>query len=255
MTPGFAMLCRKAWRESRGRFTIAALVIGGVCIALLGFHELFRSRLVALGGEPTSYAAYAYVRIYGGVARSFFVILVILLGLGGLARERTQRTLGFSLALPVRRIDHLAARALVGLVEVAALAALPALLVPVCSAVVGEQYPIGQCAMFALLWFMVGAAVFAASVVVSVVVPSEYAALAVAMVILRVAPLMLAGLPGVGRWPVQLDRLMSGRGMSYFDSAALVLTSIPWSVVAGAAAVTAALLAIAARATARESLA
>lgn len=56
-----------------------------------------------------------------------------------------------------------------------------------------------------------------------------------------------------GRWPVQPDRLMTGRGMDYFDAATGLLTGVPWLVIAGAAGLTAALLAIAARVTARET--
>lgn len=252
MRRGFAMLCAKAWRESRGRFAISALVIGGLCALLIVFQAFFRARMVELGATATSYGVYVHGRIYGGVVRSFFVILAILLGLGGFSRERTQRTIGFSLALPVRRLDHLTARAAVGLGELVALAALAALVVPVCSAAIGERYPVAQAIGFALLWLAIGAVMFAASVAISVMVRSEYAALAVALVLLRAVPLALASLPGVGRWIVQPDRLMSGRGMEYFDATAGRLTGIPWPVVAGAAGLTAALVAIAARITERE---
>ncbi len=252
MTRGYAMLCAKAWRESRGRFAVSALVVGGLCAVMLVFQAFFRARMVELGASPTSYVVYVHGRIYGGVVRSLFVILAILLGLGGLQRERTQRTIGFSLALPVHRRAHLTARAAVGLVELAALAALAALVVPVCSAAVGERYPVSQAVEFAALWLVIGAVMFAASVAISVVVRSEYAALAVALVVLRALPLVLASLPGVGRWPVQPDRLMSGRGMAYFDAATGMLAGVPWLVVAGADGLTTALLSIAARIAARD---
>lgn len=252
MTRGFAMLCAKAWRESRQRFAISALLVGGLCAGLVLFHQLFQERMAAAGSPMTSFAAYAYGRIYGSVVRSLFVILAILLGLGGLSREATERTIGFTLALPVRRIDHVLARAAVGLGQVAALAALPIGLVPGCAALVGERFAIAQAAQFALLWLAVGAAAFAASFVVSVVVRGDHAALAVAMVALRIVPLVLARLPLVGRWQLSPDRLMSGRGMSYFDAAAQQLIAIPWSVIAGALAVALTLLAIAAQVTARD---
>lgn len=249
---GFAMLCAKAWRESRNRFVISAILVGGLCAGLILLHELFRARMIAAGAAPVSFAAYSYSRIYGGVVRSLFVILVILLGLGGLQRERAERTIGFSLALPVRRIDHVLARVTVGLGQLVVLAALPVLLVPACAAAVGEHVAVGQAAQFAVLWLAVGGVAFAASVVVSVVVRGDYAALAVAMVILRVLPLVLASVPIVRAWTVQPDRLMSGRGMSYFDARALQLIAMPWPVITGALALAVGLLAIAARVTARD---
>src|SRR5258707_719664 len=101
--PGRALraLCAKAWSESRGRFVVSAVVIAGLCAALLVFQTMFRARMLEIGGRDAGYTAYAYARIYGGVVRSIFLILAILLGLGGLARERSHGTIGFTLALPV----------------------------------------------------------------------------------------------------------------------------------------------------------
>lgn len=250
MTPGFAMLCDKAWRESRARFALSVVVLGGLCAGLILFHAMFRARLRALGGDDAGFDAYVYARIYGGLARAVFVVLVVVLGLGGLQRERAARTIGFSLALPVRRRDHVAAHAAVGLVEVAALALLPALLVPACAAAVGERVELAQALGFAALWLAIGAVMFAASVAISAVVRGDYAAMILALVALRVVPMALARVPVDGPW--QLDRVMNGRGMPYFDAATLRLIGLPGWIVLGAAAFTAALLAIAMRALARE---
>jgi ABC-2 type transport system permease protein len=191
--------------------------------------------LVAIGH------GYLHARVYATVGQGLFVVLAVLLGLGGTRRERAHGSLGFTLALPAPRAAHAAVRAAVGLAEVIALAAIPAVVVPVCSAAIGEHYGAGQAATFALLWAAIGSAVFAASFAVSIVVANDYAALAVAVLTVRFAPPILARLPGLHRLPPIQD-LLSGRGMAYFDPRHAQLTCEPWGVVAAAAIATAAVL-------------
>jgi hypothetical protein len=58
-----------------------------------------------------------------------FQLMVIFLELGGLFRERAHHTAVFTPALPVSRVQLVAAHAAVGLAEMAVLALLPALLI------------------------------------------------------------------------------------------------------------------------------
>jgi hypothetical protein len=88
---------------------------------------------------------------------------------------------------------------------------------------------------------------FTASVVISTVIRSDPAAIAVALAVLYVLPVALTRFPHL-----QPERLMSGRGMAYFDAHAGQLIAIPWLVVIGALAIAAALCVLAARATERE---
>lgn len=245
------MLWFKAWRESRARFWIGAGVIAVGCLVLLLFEDELRRRMIA--ARPLSYTEYVYSRIYAGVVRVVFVVFAVFLGLGGLHRERAHRTLGFTLALPVRRTRHLWIRAGVGVVELAVLAAIPAVLVPVCSAVVGEHYAWAQSLEHALLWLAIGSTVFAVALVVSVLVPSDYAALAAALVAWKLVPSLVGKLVPWLDGPLRLDALMSGRGMPYFDPRTALLTGdLPWLVIIGAASVAALLVACAASVTARE---
>jgi ABC-2 type transport system permease protein len=254
--PVMRTLCHKAWRESRSRFLLSA----GAIIALLAGFILLQATLRTHLGETEaadrSYAGYVYLRVYGGFVRGLFTVLALILGLGGLQRERAYGTIGFTLALPVSRLELYASRILVGLAEVTALALLPVPLVPVLSRVIGETYPLAQCIEFAALWIGVGASLFAFSVLVSTLVPSDYAALALSLVAYFVYPLIVVYAPVVQDWPLHIHHIMNGLGMPYFDPAAdLLVGPYPWAILAGAVAATLAMLASAARIVARQEFA
>src|SRR5689334_17162028 len=89
---------------------------------------------------------------YKGYLRDIFVVVVLLLGMGGLGRERAYGTSGFTLTLPVSRWRLTATRATVGLAESTVIAFLPAILLPLLSPLVNETYPWSQAFHFAVLW-------------------------------------------------------------------------------------------------------
>jgi ABC-type transport system involved in multi-copper enzyme maturation permease subunit len=149
----------KAWRESRSAFLAGALALTGYCV-IVAFQS----------GMGASLAA----RVFGGSL--FFELIVIFLGLGGLLRERAQHTAFFTLALPVSRVELVAAHAAVGLAETTALALLPALLIEPLSAVVHESWPIGESLRYSLLRLICGVFIFAVSFLLSVIVRGEYTA-------------------------------------------------------------------------------
>ena len=247
----WAMLGYKAWHESRARFVLGAAVLGAVCVAFVVFQA--ELRLMGATEAPAStYGGYVYLRIYQSVGRALFWLLAVVLGLGGLWRERAHDTIGFTLALPVHRAHHAVARAAVGLAEVFALALIPVAIVPACSAMIGESYPLAQALGFALLWIAVGSAVFAVSFLVSVLVRSDYVALAVAVLTMRLVPGALAKLPGLAS--VDVHSVMTGRGMAYFDPRRAQLIAAPWLAALATVSVALALLALAIRIASRQRL-
>lgn len=229
------MLAYKAWRESRSRFLIAVACVAGLCAAFILAHP---------AGSGQDYLGFEYRRIYGGFVRGLFLYLVLILGLGGLHHERAQRTIGFTLALPVTRWQLFGSRALVGLAQVVMLSVLPALLVPLLSRLVGHAYPAAQAMEFALLWVVVGWTVFAFAVLVSAVVRNEYAALATALVAFYLYPLAVVYAPFLRGRPLHIHYIMNGNGMPYFDPhTSLLVGPPPWRILALACAVAAAFLA------------
>jgi ABC-type transport system involved in multi-copper enzyme maturation permease subunit len=182
------MLSYKSWCESRARFAIAAVLIAAAAAGFVLGESMFRSRMVAVGGPVLTYVRYVDLRVFTGLTRALYLVLAIVLGLGGLARESTHGTLGFTLALPVRHSRHVTARTVVGLAELVVLAAIPVVVVPLGSLVVGESYAWSTAIVYAGEWVALGAAVFATGVVLSLVIRNEYAALAIALVGLRLVP-------------------------------------------------------------------
>ncbi|MEO8128829.1 MAG: ABC transporter permease subunit [Bryobacteraceae bacterium] len=245
----------KAWRESQIRFLIAAALLAAVCAIVILLEQQFRAQLNAARAPLNSYTGYIYLRIYGGFARGLFLILALMLGLGGLQREKAHGSIGFTLALPLRRFNLVAVRAFVGLSEVVLLAALPVALVPTLSLLAGQSYPFAQCLQFALLWIAVGSAVFSVAFLTSVAVASEYTALAISLVLFYIYPLAIRFGPLRG-WPLHIHYIMNGTGMPYFDPARdLLIGPVPWLILGTAMAVAMGLLSLAAWITQRQDFA
>jgi ABC-2 type transport system permease protein len=168
----------KAWRESRVRFLAIALTLSALCAFAVLFEPYIRQHQIPipLHLREGSYTEYIYDLIYSGTAKGLYALLVIFLGLGGLQRERANRTAGFTLSLPVSRLRVVGNQIVVGTIQLAALALLPAILIPALSAFSHRSYPLPVALHFSVLWFVGGMVIFAASFLLSVVTPGEYTA-------------------------------------------------------------------------------
>ncbi|QRN54298.1 ABC transporter permease subunit [Dyella caseinilytica] len=197
------------------------------------------------------YIGYIYELVYAGKGRGLFAIMVMVLALGGLQRERLHRTVGFTLALPVSRAQLVSAQALLGLVLVAVLSALPLLLLTVCSPLTHVSYPLEQMTRFGLLWFVSGAVFFAVAFLASTLFGSEYAALAVSFVFMIFYPIATL-FPPLNRLPLNIHHIMSGMAMPYFDGPhALLVGTPPWTLLASMLAIAGLLIATAVQITKR----
>jgi ABC-type transport system involved in multi-copper enzyme maturation permease subunit len=206
----------KAWRESQVRFLLLASMVAGLCAVFVLFHVAINARIHASVAVPT-YVGYIYGVTYAGSVRGLFTLLSPLLGLGGLQRERAQHTDGFTLALPVSRRALLAARVVVGVLQIVVVSLLPAMVICGLSPLVQASYPWLQALQFSVLWAVVGSAGFAAWVFASVVFSSEYTALTVCWVASFFAARELQR-PSVRPLHLAWNYIMSGRNMPYFDA-------------------------------------
>src|SRR5579871_2717430 len=93
------MLYYKMWRESWIRFVISAVALLWMC----GSVVLLQRQVRAHADEPLSYERYIWSAVYKANVLDLFILLVIVLGLGGVLQERAQGTAGFTLSLPVSR--------------------------------------------------------------------------------------------------------------------------------------------------------
>jgi ABC-2 type transport system permease protein len=243
------MLWYKAWLESRARFLLSAVALAVICGSFVFFH---RDASGGISDEPLSYPVYIWRIAYKGYLRELFMILAILLGLGGLARERDQRTAGFTLALPVSRLRLLVTRTLLGLGQVVLLATIPAIVLPLLSPLIGQAYPPSQAWAFAILWATVGSLIFAMAFLGSVLFAGEFTA-PVAAILGLTAYSFLADVRPLKHYLTDIHDVMSGIDMPYFADRAGVLTGpLPWATLFTLLLATAALIAVGARITNRQ---
>ncbi|MBV8895807.1 MAG: hypothetical protein JO051_04795 [Acidobacteriaceae bacterium] len=202
------MLLFKAWLESRTRFALSAIAIVGL-IAL--FVLMNRDARADVAEHNVTYSQYLWSAIYKGYLRDIFVVVVLLLGMGGLGRERAYGTSGFTLTLPVSRWQLTATRAAVGLAESIVIAFLPAILLPLLSPLVHEIYPWSQSLHFAVLWTFGGSFVFTMGFLASALFTGEYSA-PMAAVALLFAYSIITDLPRVERYVIDIHDFMKGTG-------------------------------------------
>jgi len=224
------MLWYKAWRESRTRFAITAFTLVGFCL----FAVLFRNQNRASGDlvipvlRSSIFSERIYDLVYYGTAKGVFAILTIFLGLGGLLRERRNRTAIFTLSLPVSRFRLIGTQMVVGLSEMAALSLLPAVLIPSLSKFVHESYPLDEALHFSMLWFACGSIIFAAAFLMSVVLGGEYIAPVVCYIALVLQALITTTALGQ-RYRLNLMWTMGEFGRMHWDSRHKFLVSDPLS--------------------------
>lgn len=226
------MIWYKAWRESRTRFGIIGLALAVFCAFVVFFHGGTQAGLTyplrdLHGG---TYSEHVYRLMYAGTAKGMFAMLVIFLGLGGLLRERTHRSILFTLTLPVSRLRLLATQVAVGIIELAALSLLPALLIPPLSLLVHEYYPFAEALHFSILWFGCGLIIFAAAFLLSVLLGGEYTA-PVACYIALMLEILVSNWPSFRHYRLNLMWTMGEFDTMHWDRQHLLLLSdsLPWT--------------------------
>jgi len=216
----------KAWLESRVRFLASAGVLAAYCIsfvqqARLNFPPVFEPRL--------PYTVYIWRGVYNGIDTLLFVVVALVLGLGGLQRERAAGTADFTLALPLTRIRLLLPRAAVAMGEVAALAIIPAIVVPWMSSRIGHVYPVADAIRFAALFVATGAVWVSAGIFWSTVTSAELTG-AVAAILTPVVYVATVSSTALRRWPAaNIFNVMNGAHLPYLDPATSLFTGrFPW---------------------------
>ncbi|MBS1823572.1 MAG: ABC transporter permease [Acidobacteria bacterium] len=232
------------------RFFLSAALIAGMCL----IYTLLESRLYPGGPRVHNYTQYVHWTVFGGATRGVFQLTCLLLGLGGLRRDRKQGTLGFTLALPVSRASLVLSRAGVGLLQIVALSLIPAFAVTAGSYIVHQQLSLAYGIRFAPLWAAGGVFTFGISFLASVLFASEYVSLAVAYVVYI---FYLAGsrLPRLQPYHLHVADFMSGLLPNYLNRSTMLwgpvyaIAPIVWFTAAALA-----LVAVGMLATARQDL-
>lgn len=204
------MVWYKAWRESRLQFMVGVSVVAALCMA----YVLLARRLMPGLSHQTppihTYDQYLYWEIFSGPVLMLTQILFLLLGLGGLQRDRRHGTVGFTLALPVGRSRIVIWRVIVGLLEVIAIAAVPIAVLSAASPLVGERFAPQHGLVFLLLWIVGGTVTYSLSFLFSVLFPSELTALGAAYGVFLIYQLM-THLPNMHPYLLSVGDLMIGK--------------------------------------------
>jgi len=228
------MLWIKAWRETRTRFLLIAAILAAICAWAVFFPQ------TEIDGRHIDFRTTVYQFVYYGKAKGVFGILVIFMGTGGLLRERSLHTAAFTLSLPVSRLRLIAVPAAVGLAELAALALLPAMLLPILSILVGQTYPLSEALQFSILWFGFGSAIFAVAFFFSVIAGGEFVAPVATYLVL-----MVQGYVGPAIGTEFILKAMSGIGTVYRGASGNVAaTGLPWASLAAYSAAVLILLSV-----------
>ena len=126
------MLWYKAWLETRWRFLIGlALLMLSACASVLGYPQTMKV-LSALpqAALPAGYHDYIWSQWIREGMRQLWALFAALLGTGGLLSQASRGGALFTLSLPVSRGRVLGIRTAAALAELAILAMVPMLLVP-----------------------------------------------------------------------------------------------------------------------------
>jgi ABC-type transport system involved in multi-copper enzyme maturation permease subunit len=237
-------LVYKAWLESRALFVTALLAAATFCVMVLT-----KARIEFPVPEyPTlSYSGFVWGQLYGSAVPGVFSVVAVLLGLGGLERERARNLASFTLALPVGRWQHLVARTAVGMTEVMALACVPVALIPLLSpALAHHSYPVASLAAFALLFISWGAIWLSVGVLWSTCLPSDRTTLLVALLTPFAYMLVYARVSDGGRRFFAANPFTFMSGVRHIQpNTGLVVEPLPWLVMVGLILVSVALVSLA----------
>jgi len=253
------MLWYKSWMETRWRFLIGLVLL--ICSAagtVLAYPEVVRLLPLApkldVGGEigrrvteaielSRDYRSYVWSQWFRQNLPQMWALFAVLLGTGGLLSQASGGGTLFTLSLPASRNRLLGVRAVTGLAELLVLAIIPPLLLPVLSPAVGQTYGIGDALVHSACLFIGGAVFFSLTFLLSTVFSDVWRpglivfSAAVALALIELAARDLS--------PYSLFRVMSGE--VYFRGGGL-----PWLGLLASAAMSVAMLCVAARNIARQ---
>jgi ABC-2 type transport system permease protein len=210
------VLWYKAWLETRSRFLTCLAVLTVFCALFIhhaqGFlHPEWKAEFYRLLFIAQEYVVFVWI------------LSVVLLGMGGLVREKASGTSSLTLSLPVGRAHLLGVRIALGILEAITLGVVPWVAILLVSSAGGMPILLRQVGFYVLLLVGGGLVYFAMAVLVSSLVEGEYTAPAVAFGLVFLATILFdAWLRRFNIW-----RLVTGD--FYLDRKTYLLSGqFPW---------------------------
>jgi len=208
------VLWYKAWLETRARFLtcLAAMVI--FCAVFVHHAQGFIRPDWKNDHHNLMFATHQFVCL-------MWIMAVVLLGMGGLLREKSLGTSSLTLAFPISRAHWMGVRVGMGVLESIALGVVPWVVIFLVSFFAGMPILIAQVGFYVLLLTGGGLVYFAIAVLVSSLVEGEYTAPALAYGLVFLTTVVLdAWLRRFNLW-----RLVSGD--YYIDRKTYLLSGHP----------------------------
>ena len=209
------MLWYKAWLETRSRFLTCLATLSVFCAVFVGHAQTLLRPEWTADFNRLLFVAQQYIVIV-------WVLAVVLLGMGGIVREKSSGTSPLTLSLPVGRAHLLMSRVGLGVFQSIALGIVPWTTIFLVSSHARMPILISQVGFYLLLLIAGGLAYFVMAILVSSLVEGEYTAPAVAFGIVLVTAIVFDA------WlrPFSLWRLISGDHS--IDRQTYLLSHFPW---------------------------
>jgi ABC-2 type transport system permease protein len=223
------VLWYKAWLETRARFL--ASLAGITAVVVLTVHHIeYVFRPVGLTGE--TYLT-AVRRNAGEIFRTgqhtlvgIWLLAVILLGMGGLIRERAVGASSLTLALPISRRRLVSTQAAVSVLEAISLAVFPWIAILLTMKLGGLPVSFSQAAFYLGLLTSGGLTYLGLSVLVSSSIEGEYTAPAVAYGLTFFSLIVCASVESIRPY-ADLWRFMGGDN-HFSESTSCLVGPFPW---------------------------
>jgi len=209
------VLWYKAWLETRSRFLTCLATLSIFCAVFVGHAQTLLRPEWTADYNRLLFVAQQYIVI-------IWVLAVVLLGMGGIVREKSIGTSSLTLSLPVSRARLPVSRVGLGVFQAIVLGIVPWTTIFLISSLARMPILISQVGFYLLLLIGGGLAYFAMAILVSTLVEGEYTAPAVAFGLVLVTAIIFDA------WlrPFSLWRLVSGDHS--IDRQTYLLSHFPW---------------------------
>jgi ABC-2 type transport system permease protein len=222
------MLWYKAWLETRARF-LTSLSTFTIFCGFFIHHALYISCSYTLPCKQglarpgASVEFYRLLFITHQYLAIIWILVIVLLGMGGIVREKATGVSSLTLSLPVSRRRLLGVRIGLGILQAIVLGVVPWATILLVSTLAREPILITQVGFYVLLLVGGGIVYFAMAVLVSSAIEGEYTAPAVTFGLIFLSAILFdAWLRRFNLW-----RLVSGD--FYLDGKTYLLTGpVPW---------------------------
>jgi hypothetical protein len=253
------MLWYKSFLETRWRFLIGlAILMLSVAGTALAYPRVARllplvppidasseigRRIKDIADLSRTYRGYIWAQVLRQNVTQMLSFFAVLLGAGGLLSQASGTGALFTLSLPVSRNRLLGVRTATGLAELAALAFVPVLLLPVISPAIAERFGVADALVYGVCIFGAGAVLFSLTCLLSTVFTDTWRPVLIGCACAAGLGIAEAFFPELSRY--SLFGIMSGE--RYFRGG-----QVPWLELLASAAVSAAMLYAASRNLARQ---